>query len=485
MKELDLSRLTLRLVSEVDKKGENKGEGIKAKITGSTLDTLRRCLYTPTQIAMRDPQGRESKVTVSMRFLPVQMQLDPSESFNNSGNLRVDVLDAKALPSADRNGFSDPYCKFFLNGKDVYKTKTQKKTLSPVWNEMFEAVIQSRTAAKFEVHVFDWDFGDKADFLGKTAIDLNKLEPMQSQEVVLPLDGKSGSIRLRMLFKPDFIVRSRQGSSTFQGTFAAPVGTVVGAPIKGVGKGAAFVGGGVKSGAGFLRGGFKRRTVSQQGGMPLDDGDANGVPDGEPVVADAPSSVDDAYIANGQPSMDSARDAPATPVHQRQTSMGRGSQPPPPGAEYGTANITILAATGYGGTPKLEVHVLQDGPKGPKDLFKTDHRKPNSDGEVRYENESKRIPCMADTKFILLVKDHKTFGSDQLGEGVFYINDQSGGGQQEVKVGSGTVVLRSSFQPADTASLAPPGSSSDSPSGRKGGVSRFMSRRERSVTPSG
>ena len=52
------------------------------------------------------------------------MELDPSESMNNMGKLRVDVLDATDLPSADRNGYSDPYCLFELNGKDVFKTKT-------------------------------------------------------------------------------------------------------------------------------------------------------------------------------------------------------------------------------------------------------------------------------------------------------------------------------------------------------------------------
>ena len=71
VRELDLSRITLRLVSEIDSKGEDDQDDIKAKITGPTLDTLKRCLYTPTTIALKDSQGRESKVTVSMRYIPV------------------------------------------------------------------------------------------------------------------------------------------------------------------------------------------------------------------------------------------------------------------------------------------------------------------------------------------------------------------------------------------------------------------------------
>ncbi len=130
------------------------------------------------------------------------MSLDPSESINNMGDLRVDVLDASDLPSADRNGYSDPYCKFDLNGKDVFKTKVQKKTLHPEWNEFFEVPITSRTAAKFVCTVYDWDFGEKADFLGAAEIPLDLLTPFSAEVIKLRLDGKSGEVRLRLLFKP-------------------------------------------------------------------------------------------------------------------------------------------------------------------------------------------------------------------------------------------------------------------------------------------
>jgi len=58
------------------------------------------------------------------------MKLDPSELFDNMGQLRVDIHDATDLPAFDRNGKSDPYCKFFLDGKEIQKTETQKKTLT-------------------------------------------------------------------------------------------------------------------------------------------------------------------------------------------------------------------------------------------------------------------------------------------------------------------------------------------------------------------
>ncbi|MBE7182350.1 MAG: hypothetical protein INR71_14300, partial [Terriglobus roseus] len=262
VRELDMSRINLRLVERTSKEEEKNQNHVIAKLTGQTIDVLRRTLYTPHTITLNDSAG-VNKVTVSLKYLPIKMQLDPSESFNNQGTLRVEVMDAADLPAADRNGYSDPYCKFILNDQMVHETEKQKKTLHPAWNEFFETPVRSRTAAKFRVEVYDWDFGNKADFLGKADINLDILEPMSQKEVVLGLDGKSGTIRLKMLFKPDFVQRSRQGSSTMSGTFAKP-GKVIGAPVKGVGKGAVFVGGGVVKAGSFIGRGFRRRK-SQHG----------------------------------------------------------------------------------------------------------------------------------------------------------------------------------------------------------------------------
>ena len=146
------------------------------------------------------------------------MHLDPTESINNMGVLRVDVLDAQNLPSASRNGSSDPFCKFMLNGKETFKTKVQKKTLHPAWNEFFETDVQSRTAAKFTCKVYNWNIGDKSDFLGRADINLKYLEPFMAMEASLSLDGISGAVRLRLLFKPEYVMRSRQFSTRLERT---------------------------------------------------------------------------------------------------------------------------------------------------------------------------------------------------------------------------------------------------------------------------
>lgn len=473
IRELDLSRITLRIVSDTDIK-DDKDDDIKAKLSGSTLDTLKRCLYTPTVITIKDPGGLPNNIKVSMRYLPVKMQLDPSESFNNQGMLRVEVLDASDLPAADRNGYSDPFCRFVLDGKEVYKTNKQKKTLHPSWNEFFEVPVRSRTAAKFEVKVYDWDFGDKADFLGAAAISLDVLEPFQAQEVILNLDGKSGAIRLKMLFKPDYITRSRQGSSTFSGTFAAP-GKIIGAPVKGVGK----VGTGLFRGATFVGRGFKRRTLSGAADVVPDDANAELRPTS---MESADGASRPGTSANGHAhgvSIDGiagkeALQTPRTP-HQRTPSSSFGQGNLSPGGEMGTATVSILSASGYPEDVKLEVHVHQ----GTREVLKTKAIKAKT-GTAEWEDESRRLECNAAAPLKLIVKNDKTFKDEVLGENTFFINDQASGGERQIQCGEGTVTIRSSFQPAEVGSIAP----SQSPGAKHKGFGRLMTRRDRSVTPS-
>ncbi|GAM85418.1 hypothetical protein ANO11243_034250 [Dothideomycetidae sp. 11243] len=493
VRELDLSKITLRLIEGHDKKGSGESDHVKSKLTGETLNVLKRALYTPHQIVLKDKEGKESKITVSLKFIPVKMKLDPSESVNNQGNLRVEVLDAVDLPAADRNGYSDPYCKFMLHGKEVYKSKVQKKTLQPAWNEYFEVPIRSRTAGDFSVDVYDWDFGGNDDFLGRAAINLDLLEPFQKKEVTLTLDGKSGSIRLGMLFKPDYVTRSRQGSSTFSGTFATP-GKVVGAPVKGVGKGAALVGGGVVKGASFLGRGF-RGGKKDKGGVedsPGMNGETNGLSPALTNDQDTTSAGNSPYAGqNGFSSAEAyaAKDLPATPTHIRSRSLVAPGSPIVAG-ESGTATISIVSASDFPVGNKIQITVHQ----GPREILKTKPLK-NKSGDVNWEDEkhleTRKVPTTADAQFRLVVLDHTMFGaSHELGEATFFIDDQGSGGEKSVSVRAGKVLVRSSFEPGGAA--APGGGGvSDAASIREGLAPNvktprksFIGRsRERSATP--
>ena len=421
---------------------------------------LTNLKYKNTELVMKGQDGSLNKIIVNLKYLPIKMHLDPSESINNMGTLRVDVLDAADLPAADRNGYSDPYCKFKLNDKEVYKTKIQKKTLHPAWNEFFECSVSSRTAAKFRVTVFDWDMGEKDDLLGESDINLDLLEPFKPQELSLRLDGKSGAIRLKMLFKPDYVIRSRQGSSTFSGTFATP-GKIVGAPVKGVG----IVGGGVVKGASFLRHGFKSsKSYNQQQSV-------NGYADDEATNGDPGMNLNTpqrapALNVDDSPAM-SAGTANPPAMNQRAPSFGAASTANStvgggtPGGHSetptGTAMFMIQAASGYPPGAKVQVHIKQQTPsaKGSssKEVHKTKAIKVPADGggNVDFTQEMFRVTCSPDTQFHILVKDDKLLGGHDLGEAMFFVNDSQSQVEKSVKVGGGEVLLTTTFLLADDA----------------------------------
>lgn len=465
VRELDMSRITLRLMERSDSKGGGDAEEHAiAKLSGDTLQVLQSCLYEPRELVLKGNDNSMSKVKVSMKYLPIRMALDPSESMNNMGTLRVDVLDAADLPSADRNGYSDPYCKFELNGESVYKTKVQKKTLHPAWNEFFEANITSRTAANFVVNCYDWDFGDKADHLGKASIDLRQLKPMESQEVHLPLDGKSGVLRLRLLFRSAYVQRSRQGSSTFSGTIG-PAGKIIGAPVKGVGK----VGSGVIKGATFLGGKLRSNSGRQstdasaassttlQPAASLGSFEDKTIPVIEHPGQEA-AATREFEAANGS-SSGAAQLPPFTPVAQLPpftpvpksrsasiASTNRFSTPGESKGENGFANVAVVSATGFPAGTKLQVTVKTT--TGKSHTIKTKGVKaPN--GEATFsEDATARIQCSADQQFQVKVVNDKMIGHDDLGEAMFFVDDSGHGSERSVKVGNGQVVIRSSFAAA-------------------------------------
>ncbi|KAG7120030.1 hypothetical protein HYQ44_004526 [Verticillium longisporum] len=442
IREIDFSRLTLKVreKGQAVEGNEKDKESTIAKLQGNTLDTLKQCLNNPTMLKLNDKDGRPSNVKVSLKYIPVKMKLDPSESINNMGTLRVDVLDAEDLPSADRNGKSDPYCKFELNGEEVYKTKVQKKTLHPVWNEFFEVPVPSRTGADFKVVIWDYDFADKPDLLGSADINLEHIDPFKPSETKLLLDGKSGVVRLRLLFRPAYVARTRQGTSTFSGTFAVPgriVTGVAGAPVKAAGAVGSGVGGLVRNVFSRSKKDDEDRNTATAYDTPTITENGNGlkrsgpVPDGnEPPISTPPGT------ANG-----------ATLGHSRNRSSGAASIYSTNGASpgSGTAVFSIVSTSGYPPASEVYVVIHQLTPKH-KTVGKTEkHKEPS--GEIQF-NESFKWTCTPDTQFKIEVKGDRTFRSDDdLGDVPYVVDDSGSGAERVLKAGGGTVTVKSTFTP--------------------------------------
>jgi hypothetical protein len=123
----------------------------------------------------------------------------------------------------------------------------------------------------------------------------------------------------------------------------------------------------------------------------------------------------------------------------------------PGSADAGTATFTIVSASGFPPAANVRVYVKHVSGKGAKEIGHTKSIKSGS-GQVHWENESFKVTCKASDQFQLVVKDHTVFGGDDLGEGLFFVDDQGNGGERTVKAGSGSVVLKDSFTPIDAAS---------------------------------
>ncbi|NXA91886.1 MCTP1 protein, partial [Melanocharis versteri] len=121
--------------------------------------------------------------------------------------LDVTLRRGQNLAARDRGGTSDPYVKFKLGGKEVFRSKTVHKNLNPVWEEKAYILIDNLREPLY-IKVFDYDFGLQDDFIGSAFLDLTSLELNRQTDVTLSLkdphypDHDLGSIFLSVLLAP-------------------------------------------------------------------------------------------------------------------------------------------------------------------------------------------------------------------------------------------------------------------------------------------
>jgi len=216
IKEIDFGVVWLRL----NEAPEGDKDNVVAQWKGDAKLFLQATLNGPHTYELEDDEGKSnSTVVVEARYIPVPVTLEPKETVNNQGILRVDLLEGREIRGVDRGGKSDPFAVFELNGQKVFKSQTKKKTTSPDWNENFEVSVSSRFAAEFVVEVFDWNQIEVAKSLGTGKIDLSTIEPFETVErvvnLVSPKHGEKGEVRMRLLFRPMIIAKTRKNTSTF------------------------------------------------------------------------------------------------------------------------------------------------------------------------------------------------------------------------------------------------------------------------------
>ncbi|XP_031461147.1 multiple C2 and transmembrane domain-containing protein 1 isoform X2 [Phasianus colchicus] len=167
-------------------------------------------MNTCGSIAFYSPLRKCMKKTVLLRGKT--SSVGPSNADFPSGDPGMYQLDitlrrGQNLAARDRGGTSDPYVKFKLGGKEVFRSKTIHKNLNPVWEEKTCILIDNPREPLY-IKVFDYDFGLQDDFIGSAFLNLASLELNRQTDVTLSLkdphypDHDLGNILLSVLLAP-------------------------------------------------------------------------------------------------------------------------------------------------------------------------------------------------------------------------------------------------------------------------------------------
>ncbi|XP_012577395.1 PREDICTED: multiple C2 and transmembrane domain-containing protein 1 isoform X1 [Condylura cristata] len=144
-----------------------------------------------------------------------------SQKINTAGTSNADVplgdpgmyqLDitlrrGQHLAARDRGGTSDPYVKFKIGRKEVFRSRIIHKNLNPVWDEK-ACILVEHLREPLYIKVFDYDFGLQDDFMGSAFLDLTQLELNRPTDVTLTLkdthypDHDLGNILLSVVLTP-------------------------------------------------------------------------------------------------------------------------------------------------------------------------------------------------------------------------------------------------------------------------------------------
>uniref|UniRef100_A0A8C7I3Z4 Multiple C2 and transmembrane domain-containing protein 2 n=1 Tax=Oncorhynchus kisutch TaxID=8019 RepID=A0A8C7I3Z4_ONCKI len=111
---------------------------------------------------------------------------DSTRESQRSYLLSINLKEGRNLVIRDRCGTSDPYVKFKLDGKTLYKSKVVYKNLNPTWNESFSFPVRDLDQRLY-IKVYDRDL-TMDDFMGSSYILLSDLEMEKVCELSVRLD---------------------------------------------------------------------------------------------------------------------------------------------------------------------------------------------------------------------------------------------------------------------------------------------------------
>ncbi|XP_076994775.1 multiple C2 and transmembrane domain-containing protein 1 [Tamandua tetradactyla] len=144
--------------------------------------------------------------------------------------LDITLRRGQSLAARDRGGTSDPYVKFKIGGKEVFRSKIihknlnpvweekacilvdhlreplyikvshffqiMPKTLNPQWREQFDFHLYEERGGVIDITAWDKDAGKRDDFIGRCQVDLSALSREQTHKLELQLEEGEGHLVL-------------------------------------------------------------------------------------------------------------------------------------------------------------------------------------------------------------------------------------------------------------------------------------------------
>ncbi|XP_041855710.1 multiple C2 and transmembrane domain-containing protein 1 isoform X4 [Melanotaenia boesemani] len=161
-----------------------------------------------TAVMEEDEQLRKNASDSGINIVgPSNAELLPQPPCPAMYQLDIVLKKGKNLAIRDRTGTSDPYVKFKIAGKEVFRSKTIHKNLNPVWDERVSLLVETLRDPLY-VKVFDYDFGLQDDFMGSAYLYLESLEHQRTLDVTLDLkdpqypEHNLGSLELAVTLSP-------------------------------------------------------------------------------------------------------------------------------------------------------------------------------------------------------------------------------------------------------------------------------------------
>lgn len=138
------------------------------KCSSCEMNVHKRCEKSTPHLCGADHTERRGRIQLNITF-------ESSTSSRTTGQLKVEIKDAKNLIPMDPSGYSDPYVKIKLF-ETKQKTKIMKKELNPSWNETFMFdVVPSSFDKRLNIEVWDFDIARKNDFMGSMSFGVSEL----------------------------------------------------------------------------------------------------------------------------------------------------------------------------------------------------------------------------------------------------------------------------------------------------------------------